>query len=241
MSAHAAEYVRIPGGPFAGVIRTDTSATERPNAPYKLRSEPVTNAEFLAFVAAHAEWRRDRVKPGVAESPYLVLWKSPTELGESLPSQPVVGVSWFAARAFCASEGARLPTWREWEFVAAADATRADARSDPAWRASILSWYARPSSDRPASIGGAANFYGVRDLHGLIWEWVDDFNMLFMAGEGHDHHDSEPMMACGAAALNLRDPGNYPMVMRVALLSSLKPTDTTSNLGFRCAKQDEGG
>lgn len=120
--------------------------------------------------------------------------------------------------------------------MAAADATRADARGDPKWRESILTWYARPSSGALSSVGGAANYYGAHDLHGLIWEWVDDFSALFMTGDSHDHSGSDSMMSCGASALNLRDPANYPVVMRLALLSSLQASDTTVNLGFRCAK-----
>jgi formylglycine-generating enzyme required for sulfatase activity len=32
------------------------------------------------------------------------------------------------------------------------------------------------------------------------------------------------------------DRDNYAVLMRVAMLSSLKASDTTANLGFRCAK-----
>ncbi len=32
---------------------------------------PVTNAQFLAFVSAHPEWRRDRIAPVFAEATYL--------------------------------------------------------------------------------------------------------------------------------------------------------------------------
>jgi formylglycine-generating enzyme required for sulfatase activity len=31
---------------------------------------------------------------------------------------------------------------------------------------------------------------------------------------------------------------NYATLMRVAMLSSLKATDTTANLGFRCARPE---
>ena len=52
----------------------------------------------------------------------------------------MVQVSWFAASAYCEAQGARLPTWNEWEYAAAADETRRDARKDPVWRERILAW-----------------------------------------------------------------------------------------------------
>ena len=235
-SAHGAEYVAIPGGTFSSVLPADEKAADVTVAPYRLRSEPVTNAEFLAFVRAHSQWRRDRIPRLFAEQRYLAQWQDASALGdEATSNQPVVQVSWFAAQAFCESEGARLPTWNEWEFAAAADATRADARKDPAWRESILAWYARPNQSL-ANIGGAPNVYGARDLQGLVWEWVDDFNALLVASDSRDQNDPDRLKFCGAGALNLRDRENYAVLMRIAMLSSLKAADTTANLGFRCAK-----
>lgn len=145
-------------------------------------------------------------------------------------------VSWFAAQAYCESEGARLPTWHEWEYAAAADETRADARNDPAWRERILGWYATPSNAPLAAIGGTPNFHRVRDLHGLVWEWVDDAGALLVASDSRDQNDPDKLEFCGAGALELRDRDNYAVLMRIALLSSLKAADATANLGFRCAK-----
>lgn len=232
----AAEYVSLPGGSWQSVLpAADGSATVR-IAPYRLRREPVTNAEFLAFVQAYPQWRRDRIARLFAEERYLAHWQAADRLGpNALPEQPVTLVSWFAARAYCASEGARLPTWYEWEFAAAADATRPDARGDPAWRARILAWYAHPWNAPLATIGGEPNFYGVRDLHGLIWEWVDDFDSLLIAGDRRDQDALDRLRFCGAGALDLRDTENYAVLMRVAMLRSLKAADTTRNLGFRCA------
>ena len=34
----------------------------------------------------------------------------------------------------------------------------------------------------------------------------------------------------------MQEKENYAVLMRVAMLSSLKAVDTTNNLGFRCAK-----
>ncbi|MFX7732032.1 SUMF1/EgtB/PvdO family nonheme iron enzyme, partial [Acinetobacter baumannii] len=77
---------------------------------------------------------------------------------------PVTHVSWFAAQAYCEYEGGRLPTWYEWEYVAAADEARADARKDSKWLAKILSWYARPGNAVMPSVGGFPNFYGIRNM-----------------------------------------------------------------------------
>lgn len=76
----------------------------------------------------------------------------------------------------------------------------------------------------------------MRDLHGLIWEWVDDFNSLLVSADSRDQNDPDRLKFCGAGALSLRDTENYAVLMRVAMLSSLKAADTTVNLGFRCAK-----
>ena len=152
------------------------------------------------------------------------------------PDAPVVDVSWFAARAFCESENARLPTWIEWEYVAASDATRRDARSDPAWQRNVLSWYERPASAALPAVGGPADVYGVSDMHGVIWEWVDDFNALFIAGDSRTQGDPDLAKFCGSGAINIVGRDSYAVVMRIALLSPLNAADGTGTLGFRCAR-----
>ena len=239
LPAAAAEYAALPGGTFTSVLPADGKAAPAQVAPFRLRTELVTNAEFLAFVKAHPAWRRDKVARILADARYLTQWASADTLGdEVLPRQPVTRVSWFAAQAYCESEQARLPSWYEWEFAAAADATRRDARADPAWRESILGWYSRPSSTALPQIGGAANIYGVRDINGLVWEWVDDFNALMVASDSRDQGDPDLLKFCGAGALSMQDKENYAVLMRIAMLSALKAADTTNNMGFRCAKSD---
>ena len=233
----AAAYAAMPGGSFASVLPADGKTSAAQIAPFRLRIEPVTNAEFLAFVRKQPQWQRDQVASVFADKQYLSHWAAPTELGATvLPGQPVTRVSWFAAQAFCASEGARLPTWYEWEYAAAADATRVDARSDPAWRERVLSWYGRPSNIALPSVGGAANVHGVRDINGLVWEWVDDFNALLVGVDSRDQAGADKMKFCGAGAISMQEKENYATLMRVAMLSALKAVDTTNNMGFRCAK-----
>ena len=149
----------------------------------------------------------------------------------------MINVSWFAAQAYCEAQGARLPTWHEWEYAAAADETRRDARDDPAWRERILAWYSRPSSGPLPRAGlQAPNAYGVQDLHGLVWEWIDDFSSLLVSGDNRNQGDADNAKFCGAGALSMDDRENYAVLMRVAMLSSLEARDTTANLGFRCAR-----
>lgn len=237
--AFAADYMAVGGGNFASVLPADEKAANTIVAPFRLRVAPVSNAEFLAFVIAHPAWQRGQVARIFADEQYLAHWPRPDALDENQRNAPVTHVSWFAAQAFCESEGARLPAWAEWEFAAAADGTRTDARSDPAWREQILSWYSRPSHAQLAAVGtGPANVYGIRNLHGLVWEWVDDFNALLVSADSRDQNDPDRLKFCGAGALSLRDLDNYAVLMRIAMLSSLKASDTTANVGFRCAKTE---
>ncbi len=236
-AAAEGRYVALPGGDFASVLPADGKAAQPRIAPFQLRTEPVTNAEFLAFVTAHPEWQRGKVATVLADAAYLSHWSAPTVLGAgALARQPVTRVSWFAAQAFCESESARLPTWYEWEYAAAADASRSDARADPAWRERMLSWYGRPSNKALPAVGGEANFFGVRDLNGLVWEWVDDFNALLVGVDSRDQDGANKLKFCGAGAISMQEKENYATLMRVAMLSALKAVDTTNNLGFRCAK-----
>ena len=241
-SAHgAAEYVAVPAGKLASVLAGDADPRPTEVPAFQMRVTPVTNGEYLAFVKRTRQWQRDRVSPVLADGRYLIHWRAALAPGESaLAEQPVTNVSWFAAQAFCESEGARLPTWLEWEFLAAADATRPDARGSPEWRAKILSWYAQPSSAPLKPVGSEANFYGVRDMHGLIWEWVDDFNALLVSADSRNQGDPDKLQFCGAGAISLKDRDNYAVLMRIALLSSLAAADTTRNLGFRCARSLPG-
>ncbi|MEQ1806941.1 MAG: formylglycine-generating enzyme family protein [Burkholderiaceae bacterium] len=237
-AAHAGPYANLPGGEFTSVLKYEDSAGGVRVAPYRLMSVPVTNADFLAFVKKYPQWRRDRVAGVFAESRYLSHWAAADRLGpKAVPRQPVVWVSWFAANAYCGAQGARLPTWTEWEYAAAADERRADARGDPAWRERILAWYAKPSKYALDAVGlQKPNAYGVRDLHGLVWEWTEDFSALLVSADNRDQGSPDKLEFCGAGALSVNDRNNYAVLMRVAMLSSLGGADATANLGFRCAR-----
>jgi len=239
--AAAADYVALPGGDFTSVLPQGSVpgvATPVRIAPFQLRVTPVSAGEFRDFVVAHPQWQRGQAPSIFADVRYLDDWPAPDRIDSSAggAQRPVTNVSWFAAEAFCDTEHARLPTWLEWEYAASADETRHDARDDPAWRRRILRWYERPASAALPPVGGPANAYGVRDLHGVVWEWVDDFNALFIAGDSRTQGDPDLLKFCGAGAISIVDRDSYAVLMRIALLSSLGAADTTRSLGFRCAR-----
>lgn len=231
---------RLPIGPadFASVLPSGTTQPLIHVARFSLDPRPVTNGEFLAFVASHPQWQRGHVPTLFADGDYLSHWASPQRLGTSArPDQPVTRVSWFAARAYCEAAGGRLPSWYEWELAAAADERQPDARADPLWRARILDWYSQPANHPLAAVGlGPANYYGIQDLHGLVWEWVDDFNALIVSGDSRDQGDPDKLKFCGAGALSLQDRDDYAVLMRIAFLSALEARSTARTLGFRCSE-----
>lgn len=230
--------VLIPAGSYAPLIRTRDESERVPVASFRLDVRAVTNAEFLEFVRTHPRWQRSRVSPLFADSGYLGDWTGDLELGPRAPAaSPVVRVSWFAARAFAAWRGKRLPTTAEWERAAAAGFDRADGASEPGFSAKVLGWFARPAPALlPAAGYGQPNFFGARDLLCLVWEWVDDFNTVMVTGESRGDTGLERTLFCGAGAVDARDLTNYPAFMRAGLRSSLRASYAVPNLGFRCAQ-----
>jgi formylglycine-generating enzyme required for sulfatase activity len=232
-----AGMVPIPVGDYAPLLRTKDEPARVPVAAFWLDARPVTNAEFLEFVRAHPRWRRSAVSPLFADAGYLADWAGDLELGPKAPAgSPVVRVSWFAARAFARAQGKRLPTTAEWERAAAAGISGPEGAAEPGFNATILAWLARPTPERfPAAGAGRPNHFGVRDLHGLVWEWVDDFNTAMVTGESRGDTGLERTLFCGAGAAGIRDTSDYPAFMRAGFRSSVRANYTVPNLGFRCA------
>lgn len=228
----------IPGGVYTPLYRMGEQ-TQVVVKPFRLAAYPVTNAEYLEFVRANPQWRRSRVKRVFAEPNYLKEWTGDLSFDPKIARSPVVYVSWFAARAYCQSQGGRLPTQDEWEFTARADEKSPDATGQPAFRQRILDWYARPGAKVLPPVGTTyRNVYGVYDMHGLVWEWVDDFNSILLTGESRGDDNVDRNLYCAAGVGGSTDPGDYAAYMRYAFRSSLKSGYTLGNLGFRCAKDE---
>jgi len=229
---------RLPGGRFQTVLPPAKDSKTTVVAPFRFDRALVTNADFAQFVKSHPEWRRDRVARLFTDDKYLAHWSAVSEPGRVIANQPVTQVSWFAASAYCEARGARLPRWYEWEFAAAASDKAPDARADPVWRQTILDWYSRSASAAlPPAGASPANYYGVRDLHGVAWEWVEDAGAMLVSDDGREQGDGSNRF-CGAGAITFEQKENYAMLMRIAMLSSMKAAYTSSSMSFRCASDD---
>ena len=237
-AASGSELIPVPAGIYQPLFRGENDLKEIPVGRFLLAATPVTHGEFLSFVRANPQWQRSRVKRLFADAGYLKHWSNDTELGPHCAAeQPVTWVSWFAAKAYAAWKGGRLPTTAEWEMAASIGFTQADGATEPEFKQAIARWYGTPAPAVLTAVGaGRANLLGIHDLHGLVWEWTSDFNSAIVTGDARGDTGLERQLFCGAGSLGAKDPSNYPAFMRFGFRSSLKAAYTVHNLGFRYAK-----
>ena len=205
--------------------------------PFNLDVYPVTNLEYEVFLKNYPAWNKDKVIALYADKNYLYQFNENGDLNpDANPNGAVTSVSWFAAKKYCECQGKRLPTLDEWEFVAMADEKNLDARKVSTYNEYILSWYETPKTYRKDIGTTFKNYWGVYDMHGLVWEWTLDFNSVLISGESRKDMDKDNNLFCGAAAIGASDLMNYAAFMRYAFRGSMKARYSVRNLGFRCAQ-----
>lgn len=225
----------IKGGTYTPLYGADSTTVTIDD--FWMDVYPVTNKEYLEFVETNPDWQKSKVKGLFADGSYLAAWESNLSMGEKLSLEaPVTSVSWFAAKNYCECQGKRLPTVDEWEYTAMADETVADAREKESYNQKILDWYEAPKSHEKNVGSTFKNYWGIYDLHGLVWEWTQDFNSVLISGESRKDVDKDSNLFCGSAAVGATDLMNYAAFMRYAFRGSMKANYSVKNLGFRCAK-----
>ena len=165
------EMTVIPAGSFrmGCVSETACKESEQPvravtvATPFSMSKHEVTFDDFDRFVRATGRER-------------------PDDTGWGRGRRPVINVSWQDANdysSWLSSESGRLyrlPTEAEWEYAA-----RAGADTAYAWGEALgvgeanCTGCGRRSLDRTVQTGSfRANAWGLHDMHGNVWEWVED-------------------------------------------------------------------
>ncbi|MGH7597191.1 MAG: formylglycine-generating enzyme family protein, partial [bacterium] len=191
-------WVELPGGKFV-MGSDDGEDRERPPhevevSPFKISKYPITNAQFEKFMQAGGYDNKNWWSKEGWEYRQKENWEQPRYWNDeenNLPNQPVVGVSWFEAEAFCnwlSAEGlgqraegkkfiVRLPTEAEWEFAARGK----DGRKFPWGKDEPTPEHANYDQSqigRPTAVGTfrlGATPEGIFDLAGNVWEWCLDW------------------------------------------------------------------
>lgn len=232
--AQPTDMALVTGGSYVPLYGGSESNLVMVNSFY-MDVTPVTHEQYLAFVIQYPQWRRSRVPAIFADEHYLRTWSDDTSPPALSIKSPVNNVSWYAAKAYCECQGKRLPTVDEWEYAAMADENSRDARKDSLYNQRIIRGY--EARDTHAKTVGQTipNYWGIKDLHGLVWEWTLDFNSIILPGESRTQ-DNDISVFCAAGSINATDLMNYSAFMRYALRASLKANFALRNLGFRCVK-----
>ncbi|WP_456461707.1 formylglycine-generating enzyme family protein [Lutibacter sp.] len=229
------KMVTIKGGTYTPLYGRDSLQVTI--SDFEMDVYPVTNEEFLEFIKTNSKWTKSKIIRLFADENYLYNWKSDTSLNKNQSLKaPITSVSWFVANAYCECQGKRLPTVDEWEYVAMANEKLPDARTLKTYNEFILSWYEKPKTFNNKIGSTFKNYWGVFDLHGLVWEWTYDFNSVLVSGESRKDVDNDSNLFCGSAAIGATDLMNYAAFMRYAIRGSVKARYTMKNLGFRCVK-----
>jgi len=109
-----------------------------------------------------------------------IMGNNPSEFnGNDLP---VESISWNEVQDFIKKlnekEGTnkhRLPTEAEWEYAARAGTTTRYSFGDDDSKLGEYAWYSENSGDKTHPVGKkGANPWGLYDVHGNVWEWVQD-------------------------------------------------------------------
>ncbi len=202
---------------------------------FYLNTYPVTNQEFNEFLILNKEFRKSNLINLYADQRYLKSWSADLLTVDELKKigqQPVTNVSWFVARKYCASKNQRLPTIAEWEY--ASDST------NPKIIEQLLTWYAKTGDHQIENIGQKKpNKFGLHDMHGLIWELVEDFSSVMISSDSRSKGDRTDGQFCGGGSVNATDSTAYATFMRYAIRSGFRGDYCMKNLGFRCASNTE--
>ena len=172
------QFVQIPRGEFMmGCSPEDSECYDDEKPRHKVK---ITQAFFLGTTeVTQGQWRS-------------VMGNNPSYFGNCGDNCPVENVSWNDAQDFikklCQKEGLnpckyRLPTEAEWEYSA-----RAGSSTTYYWGNRMdgsYAWYDGNSGGKTHEVGTRKpNAWGLYDMTGNVWEWVQDWYDSGYYGKG---------------------------------------------------------
>jgi formylglycine-generating enzyme required for sulfatase activity len=227
--AECPEMVVVPAGSFRmgspagpGPNGWAPNADEHPQhrvtiAAFELGRTEVTQAQWAAVMGAVPSFNR----------------------GAALP---VETVSWDDVQIFIArlnertGRRYRLPTEAEWEYAARAGTTTAFSFGDDPAAIGDFAWYGDNSGKKAHPVATKKpNPFGLNDMHGNVWEWVQDCYRPSYDGAPGDGGTVPDSPGCERV---IRDGSgvDYPKSLRVAERYRNAPDYRNGNLGFRLAR-----
>ena len=177
--------------------------------PYLMSTTPITNEVYGVFLEA-----TNHRKPSY--------WDN---TAYNRPKQPVVGVSWDDAMAFCDWAGVSLPSEAQWEYACRAGSTTKYHFGDDPKQLGEYAWYYENSKGRLQDVAQKKpNAWGLYDMHGNVWEWTAD------------HCDVN-----GRSQYSLRGGSVINSPCQLTNSGSNSPDFCHDNLGFRVIKGSSFG
>lgn len=187
-------------------------------SPYYLSRYPITNAQYGEYLKENSN----------AQEPEY--W---ADNHYNQPQQPVVGVSWEAAQAYCEWAGVRLPTEAQWEYACRAGTTTAFWNGETEAELEKIAWFDKNPAQKLQPVGEkSANPWGLYGMHGNVWEWCQDW-----FGEYENKHLKNPKGPKSGSDRVFRGGGFWSNAgrLRSASRSRGDPSGRWNNLGFRVA------
>ena len=186
-------------------------------------------SEEGCYVSGKTVWQMDRSKS----------WRDP-EFRQS-DRHPVVCVSWPDAKAYAAWLSQRtgwryrLPSEAEWEYAARAGIT------GPFWfgkriRRNQANYWRRVKATE--AVGSyTANSFGLFDVHGNVWEWVEDCSTKSYVGAPADGSAWISKSRCRYRIMRGGSWNNPPSALRSAYRVGFRTTAHNYTVGFRVARK----